>query len=136
MNEDNKEVVIENSMEIDEGQNDNKGVEMNGLKLSAFQNDSINNNKNKNKIIKTPLIRSSNDSKKGENDINSNNQYDISNNNTNDQNSEKTEKKRNRNRFKIKPFSILYSVDSNSINYIFISINRSYRNRHINRNNS
>ena len=56
MNEDNKEVVIENSMEIDEGQNDNKGVEMNGLKLSAFQNDSINNNKNKNKIIKTPLI--------------------------------------------------------------------------------
>ena len=93
MYEDNKEVVIENSMEIDEGQNDNKGVEMNGLKLSAFQNDSINNNKNKNKIIKTPLIQSNNDSKKGENDINSNNQYDISNNNTNDQNSEKTEKK-------------------------------------------
>ena len=48
MNENNKEVVIENSMEISVGQNNNKGIEMNELKLSALQNDSINNNKDKN----------------------------------------------------------------------------------------
>ena len=44
MNENNKEVVIENSMEINEGQDNNKGIEMNELKLSDFQNDSLNDN--------------------------------------------------------------------------------------------
>ena len=88
MEENNKEVVIENSMDISEGQNDNKGVEINELKLSGLQNDSINNNKDKNKKIKTPLIESNENSKKIENDYNSNNQYSISNNITNDQNSE------------------------------------------------
>ena len=88
MDENNKEVVIENSMDISEGQNDNKGVEINELKLSSLQNDPINNNKDKNKKIKTPLIKSNENSKKIEIDYNSNNQYSISNNITNDQNSE------------------------------------------------
>ena len=87
MNENNKEVVIENSLEINEGQDNNKGIEMNELKLSDFQNESLNDNKNINKKIKTPLIESKDNSKKVENNYN-NNQYNNSNNITNDQNSE------------------------------------------------
>ena len=87
MNENNKEVVIENSLEINEGQDNNKGIEMNELKLSDFQNESLNDNKNINKKIKTPLIESKDNSKKVENNYN-NNQYYNSNNITNDQNSE------------------------------------------------
>ena len=89
MDENNKEVVIENSMEISVGQNNNKGIEMNELKLSALQNDSI---KDKNKKIKTPLIESNDNSKKSDNESNNNNNYSISNNITNDQNSEITKK--------------------------------------------
>ena len=87
MNENNKEVVIENSLEINEGQDNNKGIEMNELKLSDFQNESLNDNKNINKKIKTPLIESKDNSKKVENNYN-NNQYNNSNNITNNQNSE------------------------------------------------
>ena len=46
MSEDNKEVVIHNSIKINEGENNNKINEMNGLKLSTFHND-INNNDSK-----------------------------------------------------------------------------------------
>ena len=83
MNEKNNEVQINNSLEIKEGINTIKGNESNSLKLSGFQNDSMN----KKKINASPLIETRDDSKKIENEYNIN-QYSVSSNIENEKNTE------------------------------------------------
>ena len=122
MDENNKEVVIDNSMEINEAENsnnnNNKGIEMNGLKLSSFQDDSLKNKANKDIIIKTPLINTKDNQKNRENDINS--QYNSS-NSTNDQNSEIIEKKEIDLKSSHFPFCIVWTPIP-FITYLFPSI--------------
>ena len=115
-NENNNEVIIENSMDIKDHQMDNKGNDMNELKLSVFQNDS-NNNKN---INKKPLIEKKDNLKKSENDNNSN-QYSISGNITNEQNSEVILKKEINLKSSHFPYCIVWTPIP-LITYLFPSI--------------
>ncbi len=90
MSDNNKEVIIDNSMEIDEKTTNKKGVELNELKSSTLQNnDIINDNTNNKKNIKLPLIHPKENSKKNES---SNNQFSI--NNISDQNTDISSRKK------------------------------------------
>jgi hypothetical protein len=80
MSDNNKEVIIDNSIDIDEKATKQKEIDLNELKSSSFQNNIINDNMTNAKNIKLPLIKE--EIKKNEN----NNQFSIV-NNTNEQNS-------------------------------------------------
>ena len=113
-NENNNEVIIENSIDIKDHQTDNKGNDINDLKFS--ENDS--NNKN---INKKPLIEITDDLKKKDNLSNSNNQYNISGNITYEQNSEIFLKKEINLRSSHFPFCIVWTPIP-LITYLFPSI--------------
>jgi len=119
MSEKNQEVIIDNSMEINEEPINKKGIELNELKGSSFHNNSLNNNMDNKKNIKLPLILTKEDSKKNESNSNSN-QFSIV-NNTNDQNSELTIRKEINLKSSNFPYCIVWTPIP-LITYLFPSI--------------
>ena len=120
MNEKNKEVIIENSFEINEIPNNNKQSNINQLKQSEIQVNSLNYENHKTNIKKN-LIDSKENSKKNDNESNNNIPYNISNNDTNIQNSEIISKKEINLKSSHFPYCIVWTPIP-LITYLFPSI--------------
>ena len=114
MSDNNKEVIIDNSIEIDEKATKQKEIDLNELKSSSFQNNIINDNMTNAKNIKLPLIKE--EIKKNEN----NNQFSIV-NNTNEQNTEISIKKEINIRSSHFPYCIVWTPIP-LITYLFPSL--------------
>ena len=114
MSDNNKEVIIDNSIDIDEKATKQKEIDLNELKSSSFQNNIINDNMTNAKNIKLPLIKE--EIKKNEN----NNQFSIV-NNTNEQSSEISLKKEINIKSSHFPYCIVWTPIP-LITYLFPSI--------------